>query len=298
MKIYFLSSKPCALTLNGVFFGVTDDFERSAEVALSDRVYAKFSPEGALPIGFFITEELTRTPPVGCEVYVLRDGIAVRARDFPPVDFTLRPIAQKREGNTLVTLFQQGNLQLSVTCDGVLFAATLPPCFADAEILFHNGAILLKGKSALGVYSKECKPLLTEKVTDFALTAEGISATLPLSDCRGRTASCAWSLTEKECTLTSFTLRGSASSSDGREGLLAYAFFESALIGADCSPFLSDELQDEKERILRFLGDFVAVTLTNEPTVCGLLRKKGERLFVADYYSVTVRDGKIIDVQG
>ncbi len=298
MKIYFLSSQPCALTLNEVFFGVTDDFERSAEVLLSDRVYAKFSPEGGLPIGFFITEEITRTPPVGCEVYILRDGIAVRACDFPPVDFTLRPVAQKREGNTLVTLFWQGKLQISVTCDGKLSTAALPPCFADAEILFHNGAILLKGENALGVYTKECQSLLHEKVTDFSLTTEGLSATLPLSDSRGRAANCAWSLTEKECKLTSFTLREHSSSAGGGEGLLAYAFFESVLIGADCSPFLSDELQDEKERIIRFLGDFIAVTLTNEPTVCGLLRKKGERLFAVDYYSVTLRDGKIIDVQG
>jgi hypothetical protein len=46
------------------------------------------------------------------------------------------------------------------------------------------------------------------------------------------------------------------------------------------------------------LGDFSAVTLTNEPTVCGLVRKKKERLFVVDYFSVTVENGKISDVKG
>ena len=88
MKIYFLSSRPCALMLGGVYFGMTDSFERFAEIEPKDNVFAEFIPEGALPVGFFITEKLRFSPPQGCEIYILRDGVAVYARDFPPSDFS------------------------------------------------------------------------------------------------------------------------------------------------------------------------------------------------------------------
>ncbi len=298
MKIYFLSSQPCALTLNGAFFGVTDTFERSAELALADGVYAKFSPEGAQPIGFFITEALLHTPPVGCEVYLLKEGVAVYARDFPPADFTLSPVAQKEEGGLLVTVYKQGHLQLSVQSPQGFFNAYLPPSFASCSIVLHRGCILLFGEKTLGVYTTACEKLLLEQYLDYELTEKGLNATLPLADSLQRVADCAWSLDERACVLQSFTLRQPHGQKELPQGLLAYAFFESVLLKGSFRALLSEELQTDCERILAFLGDFIAVTLTAEPNTCGLVRKKAERLFTVDYFSVELADGKIVDIKG
>ena len=131
MKIYFLSSKPCELTLNGVFFGITDSFERFANVNLSDRIHAKFSPQDALPIGVFLDDNLLHTPPLGVEVYILQDGIALFAKDFPPNDYTLRPLSQARLENVLITLYKQGEIHLSIQSEKGFFVATLPPSSHD-----------------------------------------------------------------------------------------------------------------------------------------------------------------------
>ena len=96
MKIYFLSSRPCALTVGGAYFGVTDTFERFAELSLKDNLYAQFSPQGALPIGVFLTEKLRTEPPENCEVYLLKDGAAIYAKDFPPADFTSNTAVRDR----------------------------------------------------------------------------------------------------------------------------------------------------------------------------------------------------------
>ncbi len=299
MKIYFLSSQPCALTLNGVFYGVTDTFERSAELSLGDKIYAKFSPEGKLPVGFFITEEILSKPPDGCEVYLLKEGIALYACDFATTDCTLHPIAQKREGKILATVYAQGKLQLSVDSPQGFFNATLPPSFTSCEVFFHRDHVLLKGADNLGVFNLQCQPLLIERVEEYALTEEGLSATLPLSDLHRRKARCQWRLQENECKMTEFTLtQAENKESAADDNLLAYAFFESVLIGADFKTFLSDELQIEGEEIVRFLGDFIAVTFTKEPTVCGLVRKKAPRLFAVDYVGVEIANGKITDVKG
>ncbi len=297
MKIYFLSSQPCALTINGAYFGITDTFARSAELSLSDRVFVEFSPEGALPFGCFLTEELSSSPPKGFEVYLLKDGVALYARDFTPRDFLLRPIMQKREGERLATVYSQGELQLCIQSEKGYFNAYLPPSFETCELFFHNDLLLLKSPDSLGVFNLEGTPLLLEKVLSYEVEGNTLTALLPLSDRLQRRANCRWTLSPTECTLVEFTLVAPKETSPP-EGLLAYAFFESVLLKANYADFLSDELRAESEQIVEFLGDFTAVTLTSEPNVCGLIKKKGERLFEVTYYAVTAEKGKITDVRG
>ncbi len=298
MKIYFLSSKPCALTLNGVFYGVTDTFERSAEVALSDRVYAQFAPQGELAVGLFLTEALRTDPPEGCAVYLLKDGIAVYAYDFPSADYTLRPIAQLREGDRLATVFRQGKLQLSLQSERGFFNATLPPALEPCTLQFHGELLLVKGEGCLGIYDDSCQALFFEEVEEYELTGNELRATLPLSDSLRRRAKCRYELS-KGCALTEFTLEQPPAKEGGLpEGLLAYAFFESVLFKGAYEDFLGEELIADKERIAAFLGEFIAVTLTKDPNECGLIRKKGERLYAVDYFTVEIREGKIVDVRG
>lgn len=296
MKIYFLSSRPCALSLNGAFFGVTDKFERYAEISLKDNIYAQFSPQGGLPIGCFLTENLRFSPPENFEVYLLKDGIALYARDFPPTDFTLKPLSQAKENGTLATLFRQGALQLSIERTGGLYTHTLPENFENGAVAFHSGLVFVEGKNCLAVYAKTGERLLMETVLSYAVEENLLRATLPLSDAFGRTAECTWELTETACKQTGFTIRQSAVVS--QDDLLPYAFFESVLIGANYADLLCDELRPEAEKLVGFLGDFIAVTPTADPKCCGLIKKRGERLFEVAYFTVETANGKIIDVKG
>ena len=298
MKLYFLSAKPCALLINGAYFGVTDLFERTADVDLRDKLYAEFLPENAQPIRFFITEQLRTTPPEHCEVYLLKDGIAVYARDFQPTDLTLRVLWQKTHGDCLATLFSQGHLYLSVQTPKNFFNAYLPPSFATATPTFHDEFILLSTQNELLVFTKDGKKLLQEKILSFSIDGNVLTARLPLSDRLGRYADCAWELSETQCKQTAFTICQPQAVADGKidEGLLAYAFFESVLIGANFDAMLDDELRADKDKIRAFLGDFEGVILTDNPTECGLVRKKGERLFSVDYFQVSIKDGKIVEI--
>jgi hypothetical protein len=70
------------------------------------------------------------------------------------------------------------------------------------------------------------------------------------------------------------------------------------LIGADRTHFLSDELQPKTGELRAFLGDFKAVTPTDDPFVCRLIYPKGERLFEAREFKVLVEKDKITDITG
>ena len=302
MKIYFLSSQPCMLSLNGVFYGVTDKFQRFADICLSDHIFAKFTPEGAQPIGFFITEELHSSPPVGCEVYRFKDALAIYARDFPPTDLSLRPICQQRFDDCLLSVFQQGSVQLSIQTPNNFFTSTLPPSFSVCTLSKHADLFFIEGKNHLAVYTKRGKCVFLEEIVSFFVKDNELNATLPLSDTLGRVADCTWRLEENACAQTSFVLRqartcnGESDAEKIGEELLAYAFFESVLLGANYADFLSDELVPKAEQLIDFLGNFLSVTPTDDPYTCGLIREKAPRLFDVDNFVVTVENGKITDI--
>lgn len=304
MKIYFLSSSPCELTLNGVFFGITDRFERFAEVNLADNVFAKFTPQGALPLGVFLCEELLTSPPTGFEVYLLKDGVALFAKEFPPSDFTLTPIAQERFGENLITVFRQGVLQLSIQTSKSFFISTLPPSFASCKLSFHADLFFIEGQNQLAVYTKGGKCVFLEQILTFEVSENTLNATLPLSDTLGRVAECSYVLSENGCERTKFTLQqrrttdGATEPQKIKNELLPYAFFESVLLGADYAELLSDELKPSAKQIKSFLGDFEGVVPTNDPKTCGLVRRKAPRLFELAYFTAQIENDKIIDVQG
>lgn len=298
MKLYFLSSQPCALRLGGVFFGMTDRFERYADVSLQDNIFVEFLPENSLPVTFFLTENIRFSPPQHCEVYVLADGIAVYAAEFTPTDFTLKTLWQQRLGNTLLTVFAQGQLQLAVQTPKNGFTAYLPPALCDFNAELYGDFVLLSGvthgRKRLLIFHENGKKILDEEILSYSLSDGTLRAELPLSERLGRTAVCTWSLENEGIKRTEFTLRAPAKSGDERilpDELLPYAFFESVLIGANYAEFLSDELAENADKIVGFLGDFIAVTLTDDPLTCGLVRKKAERLYSLSYYRVNIQSG-------
>ncbi|MBQ7368762.1 MAG: hypothetical protein IJW60_03535 [Clostridia bacterium] len=303
MKIYFLSSEPCALTVGEAYLGLVDKFERFAEINLKDNLFVRFTPEKANPLGFFLNESVQFTPPDGCEVYLLDGALAIYARDFPPRATALNVLAQKRFDCGTLTLFYQGALQLSIETAKGFFVSTLPPAFEKAELFFESGLFFLKTPERLAAYTQTGKQVLLENVLSCSFENGVLSARLPLSDSLGRVADCKWELDEDglrrtQCTLLQArTYNGDNHAQTLRDELLPFAFFESVLLGADVSPFLSEELLPQAEKLKDFLGHFVAVTLTPSPNVCGLVYEKSERLFEVIPFTVTLEQGKIADVR-
>lgn len=309
MKVYFLSSKPCILTLNGAYFGLTDTFERYAEISPTDNLFAEFTPESGQPIRFFLSENIRLNPPDKCEVYLLKDGLAVYAKDFPPTDLTLRVIAQERESDMLVTVFSQGGVQLSIENGKGFFLSTLPPSFENCALEFYQDFILISSPTQIALYNRRGERLLLEYATSFSFENGNLLATLPLSDSLNRKAECVWQLEDGKAKQTRFTIiqqtkvsLPASEQDETRSGkicdeILPYAFLESALLGLDCSAFLCDELQTKANDIKAFLGDYQSVVLTKRANVCGLVRKKADRLFEVDEYFVELTNGKITDVK-
>ena len=304
MKTYFLSSQPCALTINQAFFGVTDTFERFAELSLSDNLFIQFTPQNALPISFFLTENIRFTAPEGVEVYFLKDGIALYAKHFPPSDFSLHPITQAESDEFRVTVFQQGLVQATFQVKNTFFTATLPPSFINCSIQFHNNLALLSSPLELHIFNRNGKQIFAERVSEYSIHNDELVATLPLLDSLGRVAHCTYQLSEDGCSKTSFTL-SQARTHDGslehtaiQAELLAFAFFETILLGGDYTAMLCDTLQEKAQALKNFLGEFISVVPTENPLQCGLVKPLSPSIFEVRYFTVTLEGDKICDLQG
>lgn len=296
MKTYFLSSLPCALVIGGAYFGRTDTFPRHADVCAKDELFIEFRPENALPIGFFLTESILFSPPERCEVYLLPDGIALYAKDFTPCDFSLKVLLQQRIDNQTITVFQQGDRQVCVERGKEMFVKPLPPSFYPEKVQSVGKYLLLSARDCFCLLDEKAEQVLFERCDEVRIEDGTLHALLPLLDSKGRKAKCVWDLSGDGCQRTQFTLL--QPSFEEREGLLAYAFFESVLIGADYASFLSEDLQKDKEKIPAFLGNFLSVLPTSEENACHLVYQKAERLFEVKTFRVQIKEEKIVDIQG
>lgn len=294
MRVYFLSSVPAALYVGGAYFGRISDFERFAELSLQDNMPVRVDAEGMQPVCFFLDERLPLRPPEGVDVYRFDGGLALFVHGFISTDQTLCVLTQKRKGETLATVTKQGGLYLGINTPSGFFNATLPPSFCDCELFFIGENILVKGKDRLCVFAPDGKRLLDESYLSAEWSDSELRLTIPLSDRYKRIAECVYTIESGSAERTSYRLKQDADLPS--DGLLAYAFFESIRIGADFNPFLCDELQKSPETVLDFLGAFLHVLPTPDPSVCLLTYKKAERLFDVRKFSVRIEDGLIVDI--
>ena len=83
-----------------------------------------------------------------------------------------------------------------------------------------------------------------------------------------------------------------------------FAFFEALLYGAECSEYLSEDLQGMEEAIKEYLGDYCEVTVPRQAfydkygdiLAAALAYPIRDNLFEIKYYSVETADGKIENI--
>ena len=289
MRVFFLAESPCALTVNGAYFGIVDGFERACELDPADEVFCELKPNGCLPVNFFFNESFLLNPPEQIKLYYFRGGVAVFAGDFLRADQTLRVLWQERIGNSLLTLCMQGRLQLNLENGSGFHILSLPAALAESKCRAFGDDFLIEGETAFALISNEgeIRVLSEGKVLE---REEILRAEVPFHDSMGHVAVCGW----ENGKLTECKLKTAC---DPAPDTFALALFESVLIGGDPAPFLSESLAEKAGALKEFLGDYVSVTLTAERDLVGLVYKRKPRVFDVRYFRVELSDGKISNIK-
>lgn len=290
MRICFLAEKTCALTVNGAYLGLVDGFERTVELEPADAVFCELMPEsGYLPLRFCLDDAFLLAPPLQVELYYTEHAVTLFCRDFLRADQSLKVLFQKRFQNALLTLTVQGKVILDLETEFGFFPIALPDAFENCSAEETPAGFLLRSENAFALLSREGKTLILSEGRVLS-SGETLRAEVPFHDSLGHTVLCEW----KGGELISCTLR---TAFEPTEQTFALALFESALIGADCTPFLSDDLLEKASSLKEYLGEYRSVVLTEERDKLGLVYERRERVFEVRYFRVETQSGKIKNIK-
>lgn len=290
MRVYFLSEKQSALFLGGVYLGLVDGFERSTQLDPDDGIFCEVAPgKGFLSVRFRFDNEFLLDPPPNVRLYFTENAVCVYCHGFLYENQTLNVLFQKRIGGTLFTLYRQGTLQLNAENETGFHILPLQDAFENCSIKPFGRDYLVEGDGAFLWLSYDGKQIVKSEGTVLEAN-DTLRAEVPFHDSMGHTAVCEW----KDGELVSSSIR---TAFEPTEATFALALFESALIGADCTPFLADNLLEKADALKEFLGDYRSVVLTGERDKVGLVYERKERIFDVRYYRVSVENGKITNIK-
>ena len=289
MRVFFLSDRPCVLSINGLFLGSVDGHERSVELDPEDAVFCELQCPAYRSVCFRFDEAFLLSPPAHVQLYYTRTGVAVYVSDFLRENSALRPVWQKKLLGTLCTLYVQGSVQLSLENELGFHIVNLPDAFEQCEVSVAGNHLLLETQNAFCLIDRSGTISVH---SDGTVTARGhtMSAEVPFHDSLRHTALCTW----EDGKLVDCRIRTAAQPSPATYAL---ALFESVLIGADVAPYLAENLLSKADALPEFLGKFCSVVLTERVDEVGLVYTRSERVFDVRYYRVALSaEGKITNI--
>lgn len=330
MTLYFLSSVPAGLWLDGIHLGNIDLIERHIETE-GDNVLIQIVPaENLQPLNFFFAD-IPHNLPHDIDVYEMGEDKLLYIRQYQSKQTGLAVIAQARLCGNLVTVFRQGGIYVSV--EGLPHAngytaenqpifngytanqtynngATqpfalheLPPAFAVCTLqegaLANRPVIQITAGDYVAILSATGEVLFLQRVKNITL-GDTLLVDVVFETCTRATCHCEYTYDGQLQLLHSHAV--ATTSVDER--LLPYALFEGVMTGCDVSEYLTPDLKGKAGQLKGYLGDFVDVVLPTEKfalnhpdtIAVGLVYAKGENVFTVRYYAVTIADGLIDNV--
>lgn len=304
MRIYFLSYKPAILKLNGLYVGGLDLFERHIEIDLADSLLAEIVPgENLQSVNFFINEKLLFSPPAFMDVYLMDGEALIYIREYGNKNVALSVINQTRFCGSLVTLFAQGGVYLSI--EGEEYSLIpLPLKFSGARFeertLAGQPVLAVWGGNALLIISDKGKRIFMNEVEE-ANFGSRLEVRVAFETCTAAKAHCAYGYDGEKLELVSSK---TIETCPPEKNILHFAFFESVLTCGDYAHYLDDELKAKAGVLKNYLGGFVSVTVPTEKFyaehgeihAAGLVYPKAANLFEVKYYAVDLNGDKISNV--
>lgn len=303
MRVYFLSARPCALSVDGAFRGYTDGFARTLELSPREEPLCEFLPADGerLPLRFVLRDGLHRTPPRGVKVCLLPDGVALYADGFLYADAALRPVAGASLPFGGLTVYAQAGVHYLFEGESGTKTGDLSERFAACRIRPFANFALIEGEGAVCALDKTGTPFFCGRAEDWSADEEKdeLRVTAPLGDLCGRTAAYTF-----DCAGEMPVLRKRRLSpfpplpADGRFALCRLLETLRGEEEEEGRALLSADLGNSLPALRDYFGDFsAAVPLPFAPFAAGTVCPQRENVYVLKGYAATMREGKIENVR-
>lgn len=307
MTVYFLSSTPAALRLNGEYAGVIDNFPRRTEIGEGEEAFVEAVPsDNRLPVNFMLSDGFLSSPPPFSDVFLMGADALISINRYEPKSAALKVVWQTRFCDNLITLYSRGGAALCVDRpDGTADIYDINEDYLHSQ--YSSGRV--GGKDVLCVFTGGRLCILTEGGTlafDNAVKSyslgDMLGVTVNFNSCAGAIGECNYSYDGTRFTLVSGRTVETRPVDDK---IRHFAFFESVLTHAKPADYLSEELAPRAGELSGYLGDFSGVVVpprkfyerTGEMRAAGLVYPLSANLYRVKFFSADMQGGKIINIR-
>lgn len=291
MRFYFLSDRPCALKLGGIYVGRTGGAEKFMNIDPADGILCEFIPasEAYSPVTFIINDDFT--PGERIKEYFLPNAVALYAHDFLFADTSLSLIKQEKYSDCSATLFAQGKVFASVENAEGIFTHALNESFLNGNIYRRENCIIFFSGDYLAVINVAGELLIFTPVISCSFSA-ALKAEIPLFDCLRHTAKAEWILSDKAERIK-YEVSGE---NTPNAATAALALAEGLLYGFDISFCATDSLNKKITALKSFLGDYKEVICLGE-NVIGLAYKREDNAHTVIPFTADLIEGKVDNIK-
>lgn len=291
MRFYFLSDRPCALKLGGIYVGMTGGAEKFMDVDLGDGILCEFIPASPSysPVTCVIDDTLK--PNERLKEYFLPSAVALYAHDFLLADGSLRLIRQETYSDCTATLYAQGRAFACIENDRGTFTHPLPECFLRGNIYRGGDCIIFYCGSMLAVVSAAGEMQFITHVSSCSFSP-ALKAEIPVFDCARHNIKVEWILSDR-AERVSYSARPTLQPGAAAVFL---ALVESLMYGFDVSPYVTEELGKKTAALKEFLGDYEEALYLGE-NVAGLAYKREENACTVIPFTADLLNGRVDNVR-
>ncbi len=308
MYYYFFSEYPVALKVNGVFFNIIHNAIQHVNID-SDCPFIEISPINTYgnTLNFILDQDFLKCPPKHVCITDLKGGFLIKFLKIHS-DGEFKVFNQQKYGDLLVTVFNENGVKLSIEtkddffveqintdCDNVNFYR---PKFDERllAVAFTNDKTLLLMFDA----SAKIKKVFQSVVDDFSFDNEFYTVEHFL-DMAKHSLKITWEydgakFTEKERSISrskTFNFANLPSQ------LIPYAFLEEFLLKGEYSPYLTDTILSNADKLHGFFGEFIGIMpppIFRDITEIGLIYYKSENCYLVEYFKFELLNGKICKI--
>lgn len=291
MKFYFLSDRPCALKIGGIYVGTTGGAEKFMDIDRADKILCEFIPFSPLykPVSFVVDDDFK--PAENVWEYFLPEAIVLYARDFLFADGSMRLIKQEKYSDCAATLFVQEKVFASLETSDGIFTFALNETFLKGEIYRREGCVIFYSGSYVAVVSVRGTLELFTPVSSCEFSA-ALKAEIPARDCMRHTFSAEWILSDG-----AEKIKYSPSpSSPAPQEIALLALCEGLLTGFDVSPYVTEALYKRLGALKNFFGNYKEAIYLGENLV-GLAYEREEYAFSVIPFKASLVGGRVDSVK-
>lgn len=291
MKFYFLSDRPCALKIGGIYVGTTGGAEKFMDIDPQDKILCEFIPFSPLyrPVSFVVDGDFK--PAENVTEYFLPGAIVLYARNFSFADGSMRLIKQEKYSDCAATLFAQGKVFASLENADGIFTFELNDAFLKGEIYRREGCILFYGGGYLAAVSVKGNLEFFTPVSSCEFSA-AVKAEIPAGDCLRHSFSAEWVLSDG----AERVKYSPSPSSPAPPEIALLALTEGLEKGFDVSPYVTERLYKRLNALKNFFGDYKEEIYLGENLV-GLAYEMEEYAFSVIPFTASLIGGKVDSVK-